>query len=171
MSIVSNHVASEVISSLIGGAQLDTIRIYSLVVQLGFVRLDAAEGWPNEIWVSVSGNLDVGGSFAADWDSKSAGDLFVRRAKALGSAYLLIGKRVTAVRVSESGALQMELEDSGLRADAGEDASLEEVWAVMSDTPDVSADHRWYVALDDSGVLSARAGPDSVGHSKFLGAE
>ena len=161
MSIVNSQVASEVISSLIRGAQLDTIRVYSLIIQLGFVRIDASEELPAEIWVSVSGNLLKEQISAEAGDSNSAGDQFGRRAIVLAETYLLIGKEVTAASVSESGTLHICLGGASLRAEADNDGSLEEVWTVMSDTPDTTADHRWYVVFDDSGVLSARIPPSA----------
>lgn len=89
-------------------------------------------------------------------ESASSRDFFARRAAALGEVYRLIGQEVTAANVSDSGALQIHLGGKRLRAEAGDDTDLEEVWSVASDSPATTADHRWHVSLDDSGVISAR---------------
>lgn len=156
MNLVNAQVASGVVSDLLRGAQLDTIRIYSLIVQLGFVCLHAAGRSPSEVWVSVSGNLFVEEDPLMR-ESRSSRDFFACRESALGAVYRLIGQEVTAATVSESGALRIDLGGKHLRAEADDGENLEEVWSVVSDSPDTNADHRWYVSLDESGALSARA--------------
>lgn len=142
---------SEAISVLLLGTQLDSIRAYSLIMQLGFVRTVPAGGLPTEVWVSISGNL-----ITEDASTCSTGDFFERRAQALCATYLLIGQRVTATNISDSGTLQIDLDAKSLRVEADSEDNLEEIWAVMSDTPDTSVDHRWYMVLDDAGALSVR---------------
>ena len=151
MRTATTNGCSEAVSILLVGAQLDTIRAYSLIMQLGFIRSAPSQGLPAEIWVSVSGELITGDTAACP-----TVDFFERRAQALGAAYHLIGRQVTAAYISESRALQIDLGDGSLRVQADGDDNLEEVWAVMSDTPDASVEHRWYVALDDTGALSLR---------------
>jgi hypothetical protein len=155
MNLVNPQIGSEIVSALLGGAQLDTIRAYSLVMQLGFVRLSANDGLPKEIWVSLSGKFSVEGEPSATGRGSSTEDFFGLRASTLGAAYLLIGKQVTAASVSDSGSLQIDIGGKHFRAEA-DNANLEEVWSVMSDSPEATSDHRWFVALDDSGALSAR---------------
>ena len=153
MSLTSARQASEPVSALLCGTQLDTIRVYSLIVQLGFIRVGAAD-LPQEVWVVVSGDLLVDGPTSAAADTSVASEFFSRRALALRENYFLIGRRVTAAWVSDSGELEIELGDTRLRAKRDEHGDLEEVWAVMSETPDANLEHRWYVSLDDSGALS-----------------
>lgn len=157
MSLSNTQVCSEVASALLRGAQLDTIRAYSLIIQLGFIRPSASDGLPAEIWVSVSGDLVVNESSSTAGYGQTAGNFFEHRALALSAIYYLIGKEVTGARVLESGALQIDFAGKGLRAESSGDDNLEEVWAVMSDTPVATAEHRWYVSLNDSGALSACA--------------
>jgi hypothetical protein len=156
MSLVNAQAASEVVSDLLCGAQLDTIRVYSLIVQMGFVCLGAAGNSPDEVWVSVSGALNVGEDHSTVGESALPQEFFARRASAIGAVYQLIGQKVTAASVSESGALQIQFGGRRMRAEADKDANLEEVWSVVSDSPETTTDHRWYVSLDDSGALSAR---------------
>jgi hypothetical protein len=155
MSIVNIHVASEVISALLCGAQLDTIRVYSLIIQLGFFRENGQEALPNEIWVSVSGSLVLKDPGCPLQDGTVAEDFFSLRGRILRETYSLIGKEVSAARVSEVNALQIDLGDKSLCAEPDNKGNLEVIWEVMSDTPDVSVHHRWHVSLDDAGVLSA----------------
>lgn len=156
MSLISTQGASRVVSDLLRGAQLDSIRVYSLIVQLGFVCLGRAGNLPDEIWVSISGSLFVEGDTSMVGESESSRDFFARRASALGEVYRLIGQEVAVAGVSDSGALQIRLGGKSLRAEADDDTGLEDVWSVSSDSPDVTADHRWHVSLDDSGAISAR---------------
>lgn len=156
MSLISAQGASQVVWDLLRGAQLDTIRVYSLIVQLGFVCLGRAGNLPDEVWVSVSGTLLVEGDTSMVGESASSRDFFARRASALGEVYRQIGQEVTAASVSDSGALQIHLGGKSLRAEADDDTGLEEVWSVVSDSPEATADHRWHVSLDDSGAIYAR---------------
>lgn len=128
MSPTSAQGASQVVSHLLRGAQLDTIRVYSLIVQLGFVCLHSAGDSPDEVWVSASGALivDEGPTMVAE--PRSSGDFFARRAAALSKVYRLIGQEVTAASVSDSGELQISFEGKRVRARAEDDADLEEVW-------------------------------------------
>ena len=89
-------------------------------------------------------------------ESVSSLDFFARRASMLSAVYRLIGQEVTAASVSDSGALQIHLGDKHLRAGADDHANLEEVWSVVSDSPETTADHRWHVSLDEFGALFAR---------------
>jgi hypothetical protein len=156
MSLINAQGASEVVVDMLRGAQLDTIRVYSLIVQLGFVCLGRAGNFPDEVWVTVSGMLLVEGDNSMVGESRSSRDFFACRASALGDVYRLIGQKVTAASVSDSGALQIHLGGKCLHAEADDDTSLEEVWSVASDSPETTADHRWHVSLDDSGTLTAR---------------
>ena len=157
MSLTNAQVASKIVLDLLSGAQLDTIRVHSLIVQLGFVCLGRAGNLPDEVWVSVSGTLFVEGDTSMVGESASSRDFFARRVSALGEAYQLIGQEVTAASVSDSGTLQIYLGGKRLRAEADDDTNLEEVWSVASDSPETTAGHRWHVSLDDSGAISVRA--------------
>lgn len=168
MSLVNNKVASEIVFALLRGAQLDTIRVYSLIVQLGFVRLGTAAGdLPNEVWVILSGGLTIKEEPSMVAESRSSQDFFGRRASVLSAVYRLIGQDVTDASVSDAGVLEMQLGGQCLCADADDEENLEEVWSVVSDFPETAADHRWYVSLDECGGLSAHVpyGPDG----KFIG--
>lgn len=154
MSLINAQDRSGVISALLYGTQLDTIRVYSLIMQLGFIRLGAAKSLPNEIWVSLSGNLCLAGEPSIGVNPSM--DFFERRAHALGAVYQLIGKKVTAARVSDSGALQIDIGGTCILVEADQDTNLEEVWSVMSDSAETNANHRGHVSLDDSGALSAK---------------
>ena len=155
MSLVSVQAGSELVSALLRGSQLDSIRAYSLIVQLGFIRAETAEGLPGEIWLSVSGNLVVTESSSNSTSLERGGDFFQCRALALPATYLLIGHEVTAASISETGSLRIDLGARSVHVESYPHEGLEEVWAVMSDSPSTTADHPWYISLDDTGALSA----------------
>lgn len=156
MNFVNGQRASKVVSDLLYGAQLDTIRVYSLIIQLGFVCLGRASSLPNEVWISISGTLLVEGGTSTVRELASSRDFFACRASILGDVYQLIGQEVAAANVSDLGVLEIHLGGCRLRAEA-DDTDLEEVWSVVSDSPEPTVDHQWYVVLDDSGVISVRA--------------
>jgi hypothetical protein len=159
VELVKVQGASGVVSTLLRGAQLDSIRVYSLIVQLGFVRVGAEGNLPGEVWISISGALILEEDSSMAQESASLRDFFVRRAAVLGAVYRLVGREVTAAGVSASGALQVHFGGQCLRGEADDEVNLEEVWSVASDSPDTRAEHRWYVSLDDAGALSTRLPP------------
>jgi hypothetical protein len=59
MNAINSQVATKTVSKLLRGAQLDTIRVFSVIVQLGFIRIDIMQDLPQEIWIVISGNLRV----------------------------------------------------------------------------------------------------------------
>lgn len=148
--------ASATVASLLRGAQLDTIRIYSVVVQLGFVRLGDQAGLPGEIWLVVSGDLRVSDASERGESSGVSLGFFDRRASALGAIYARIGQYVSSARVSVAGVLEIELGDARVLAQADQEGDLEEIWSVMSDSPEPHAPHQWFVSFDDSGNVSVR---------------
>ena len=153
MSIVNSQIASVVVSALLRGTQLCSIRVDSSIIQVQFIRFGNVEGMPKEVWINVSGSLITDATSLA-WGSKSSEDFFVRRASVLGEVYFLNGEEVTDAYVSDSGALKIQMGDKYLCAESDHD-DFEEVWAVMNDDPSTSYDHHWYVMLDDAGDLSA----------------
>ncbi len=149
--------ASEVVSTLLKGAQLDTIRVYSLIVQLGFLRIGGAENVPGEVWLSVSGNLTIEDESSTVGKVNPAIDFFSSRERAISESYRLIGKEVAATTVSDSGFLEVHLGSKLLRVEADTDGDLEDIWSVTDGLPDPNSVHQWHVSLDDSGCLSVRA--------------
>jgi hypothetical protein len=156
MSITNNTSASVAVDGLLRGMSLDSVRIYSVVVQLGFFRPNSASSLPVEAWITTSGNLRVepvtpliNGEFL------SQDDFFTGRSLAVFELYKLVGKEIMEAFVLESGELAFQLGEKRvlIQPDGGE---LEEVWAVMSDSPDTNISHQWHVALDDSGSISVR---------------
>lgn len=156
MTIANMLQASDAVSTLLRGAQLDTIRIFSLVLNLGFVHGNRI-GLPNVIWVSLSGALSIDQKSNPKSTPSGRDDFFEVRGNAIRQLYSLIGGAVSGATVAASGRLEIVLGEHLLQVGPSEsDSDLEEVWAVMSDSPDVSVDHSWYVMLDDSGRLSTR---------------
>lgn len=156
MGIFSIQEASRVAADLLRGTQFDSIRAYSLIVQLGFIRVGSPGSAPGEAWVSVSGNLACEGTLSKGGERISSSDFFESRRRVLGEAFRLIGSTVTAVDISDSGDLRISFGELSLVVRLDDECALEEVWAVMGDTPDTRADHAWYVSCDQSGVLSGR---------------
>jgi hypothetical protein len=155
-----NQNCSELVSNLLHGTQLDTIRIYSLIVQLGFIRTDRtseSSALPSEVWVTVSGDFCV--EMSPKTESGTTRDFFEKRSLMLARAYLLIGKEVTFANVSKSGLLEIHLMNNIIYAKPDDEENMEEVWTVTSESPDVNFHHQWYISLDDTGCLSVRTSP------------
>ena len=154
MNNIDSIIATDVVLKLLRGTQFDTIRVFSLIVQLGFVRTGLVQDLPQEVWIVLSGNLQVGNQTAPDF-KPTPGDFFSRRANALSDCYHLIGKEVSDARVADSGTLEITLSKAKICVEADEEGDLEEIWGVMSETPNPMTEHQWYVSLDDSCRLSA----------------
>lgn len=145
-----------VLSRLLVGAQFDSFRIHSLIVYLGFVRPGAPDSLPKEIWLMVSGGLQVEVGDGGSSGEVVQGNFTESRVTSLGLLYRLLGDRVFEVRVGEGVVLEVEMDGGVVRARPAGETELEEVWAVMDDSPRSDDVHSWYIALDDSGQLSVR---------------
>ena len=154
--IIDKASASAAISRLLIGATLDCFRVYSTILQLAFYR-DASEGnLPNEVWISCSGSVTARYAFSeSNVDLPGDLDFFTARKHVLGEVYGQIGAIVDRVFLDESGVLKLDL--AGLEIEFAPDKDcFEEVWAVMSDSPNSSEPHDWYIVLDDTGQLGGR---------------
>lgn len=145
--------ASEIVAALLKGAQLDTLRVYSLIIQLGFFRPNAKENSPREIWLSASGSLDIVEGDTSFGSVAFEKDFFLKRVTALGVLYKLIGQKVSTVNISESGILRISIGDVEIQAGFDDEVNFEEIWSVMTEAPDVTADQKLRVTLDDSGKI------------------
>lgn len=145
----------EAVSKLLCSTQLDTIRVYSLILQLGFLRLRAEDNLPRQVWVSASGRFMIEGAVQDAGGSHREENFFSQRASVLAAMYKLIGQRVVFAGLSDSCALEINIGSTRLLIDR-DDESLEEVWSVASDSPDATLDHDWSVSLDDSNEISVR---------------
>jgi len=157
-----NELASETVNALLCGMSLDSIRVYSAVVLLGFFRSGSVTK-VDEAWISVSGGLWVESLSQApkqSVDMKNS-SFFYQRATVLGELYLLIGKEVSSANVDLSGALEVVFGQTQIRANSDGD-DFEEIWAVMSNTPDADKDHDWYVSLDDAGQVTTKSPPPAT---------
>ena len=144
------HSCSELVSSLLRGAQLDTIRIYSLIIQLGFIRTGRTREISNllsEVWVTVSGDFCV--EMLPKTEVSPARDFFDKRSLMLARTYLLLGKEVTFINVSESGLLEIGLMNNIIYAKPDDEENMEEAWVITSESPDVNFKHQWRVSPDD----------------------
>ena len=147
--------ARTAISGLLIGMSLDSLRVYSTILLLGFYRFDAT-ALPGEVWISCSGNVLLKNSRPDESEiNENDVDFFARRASILGRIYNLIGATVSSVDIDPSGVLTVTLSGKEIRFQRDKD-SFEEIWAVMSDSPDVSDAHRWYIALDDAGQIGGK---------------
>ncbi len=151
--IINKTVASAAISRLLIGATLDCFRVYSTVLQLAFYRDAIEEDIPKEVWISCSGNVNTSHAFSkSNVDSTEDADFFTARKYVVGEIYSQIGAIVDRVFVDESGVLKIDLAGMEIEFRPDKDC-FEEVWAVMSDSPNQSESHNWYIALDDAGQL------------------
>lgn len=154
--MASSSECEAVLSKLLVGAQFDSFRVHGLIVYLGFVRPDSPASLPSESWLMVSGALQVEASGDRSGCEVLDRKFAERRATSLGLLYLLIGNHVSKVRVGEGVVLEVEMHGGVVRAGPDGETELEEIWAVMDDSPRSDSAHLWYVALDDNGQLSVR---------------
>ncbi|BCT91969.1 hypothetical protein LYSHEL_09930 [Lysobacter helvus] len=147
MEMLTYPHAGKVLSKLLVGSQLDSIRVYSLLVELSFFRPDEPPaGTPKMIWVVASGEIEVSCAMP-----DSPVDFFERRSRAIASLYNCMGQFVEAVRPEEHklsisvGAVSITLSPDNKDVDA-------EFWALMDDSPDVTSNHEWLIAGLSSGI-------------------
>lgn len=154
--IIDKVSATGAISRLLVGATLDSFRVYSTILQLAFYR-DAADGnMPNEVWISCSGSVSIRNDFSeSNVDSRGESDFFESRMHVLSKVYNQIGSVVDGVFLDELGVLKLGVGGIEIEFKPDKDC-FEEVWAVMSDSPNTSERHDWYIALDDTGQLGGR---------------
>ena len=158
MSLIDSDTAEKVLSRLIVGAQLDSIRVYSLIMQMCFFVPAPIGQFPNELWVSFSGLgtlHDIEAAFEEQHGDERQ-DFFRARAKLLADVYFLLGKQVNGVSIGKSGILRLEIGGKCLLVAPDEDSNLEEIWSVRNCAHEPITEKDWYIALDDSGVLAAR---------------
>lgn len=143
------------VSRILVGAQFDCIRVFSAVWILGFFRSGIAVDLPNEIWASTSGAIHRQKN-TTEVNAKQDAILPFpeNRASILGDLYLLIGQDVLEASISPSGKLCISFSECKLYFEDDHE-TFEEVWSLMSDSPDVNADHRWYIYLSDKGRVGA----------------
>jgi hypothetical protein len=158
MSSNSIERAQGALSKLLCGTTLDSIRAYSVVVQLGFFRSDDKGDLPREVWLTTTGSLRLIGAnddTSQSLDGCQERNFFEQRANVLKEIYMLIGKSVSSININMGGNLNIELGGKTLVA-SPDSENYEEVWAVMSDTPAADQDHQWYVGLDDTYEMIVR---------------
>jgi hypothetical protein len=154
MNLSTPSEGAEIAGKLLCGLQLDSVRVYSLIIQLGFIRLQAADALPEEVWCVFSCDVSL---HSQDPKCHREQDGFIdRRAAALRDIYHLIGLRVSKVSIILSGELEIEFGEETLTTSWARDVRLEESWALMSGSPNTGSEHAWYLALDDSGILSVK---------------
>lgn len=148
MTLITPSRATEILSKLLCGAELDTIRLYSTVTQFGFLRFEPALDVPKEIWLSVDSEIVL--------EKIQSEDVGNHKSSALDSIRLLIGIEVTEVNVEDSGKLMIRFNDVFLCLTTDEHPKPEEIWSVTSESPNSYGEQRWQIALDVNGNLSAR---------------
>lgn len=151
--------SSQIADYLLAGAYLDNIRVYSSELLLCFTRLNEQEK-PGEVWVSSTGRIRAAGlRHLSPFTAETVAD---QRGVALYALCQLIGEEVSSVQISASGALDIFLGDWGVHLEPDE-VNTEEVWSIVSDSPDPAYPHRWSVTLDDVGNLLVHTPGKSVG--------
>jgi hypothetical protein len=147
--------ASKAISQLLVGASLDSFRVFSTILLIGFYRSDNGLGLPSEVWLSCSGKIIVNAKEDHGLNLKQEENFFLQRVSAIGKLFEIIGSSVEATKIGPLGSLSIEMDGVEIRCES-DDENLEEIWSVMSDSPDTSEEHRWYIALDDAGKIGGR---------------
>lgn len=143
--------AEETARTLLLGTTLDHFRVYSLILNLDFLRMPMAGELPADIWLSASGQATfLETSAAASYDMSAAGrsDFFKTRKKILEEIYPLIGKKIMAVGINPSGTLELAFETGSLLFSGGQ-TDLEQIWSITSDTSEPYGNQDWSVTLTD----------------------
>lgn len=163
MSGSDQTTASEVVSRLLVGTTLDSVRAYSIALCLCFERIEDYPDLPRQVSVWGTGRVlpvrSNGSTLNSNPSTASelscADEFFKQRADVIRQLYLLIGSRVDSVCVDEESKLIILFSEIGISFGKDTD-NLEEVWSVKDDLFDASAHRDWYVGLKDTNELVVR---------------
>lgn len=159
MSVSDSTVARRVVSDLLVGTRLDSLRVYSMVLYLCFERIEEDPRLPRDLWVSGTGRISsngdstpLGSSLASANELSCTDEFFKHRADVIKEIYLLIGHTVETVQIDEDNKLIINFAQTAITF--GKDVTdLEVIWSVMSESADESVPHEWYVGLTDTSEL------------------
>lgn len=141
MAVINDYVTTEgFLSDKLLGAQLDSFRVYSVVLQMDFIA-DSDTGL-RSYWLSATGDVSI----------TEQSDVYRDRSEVLSSLYGLIGQRVSSVQIEDGGVLALSIGDKVL-AIGMNDQTFEIVWSVTPESPEPYAEHDWSVSYTDESEL------------------
>lgn len=151
--MTDEHATNELVDILLG-ASFDSMRIYSVVLQIAFMKTNPDDGALDQVWLSINGGMQVGIHRVDD----ATADPAAARAQAVGLLSLLFGQTVSSVHVDDRGELSITVGDQSIRAySAGYD--MEDIWTVYSGSSAPYDFHERYVGLADTGEVVIRREP------------
>jgi hypothetical protein len=144
--------AKNAATDMLVGALLDSIRVFSLEVQLGFSRLPAVNPFPFAVWLCTMARLDILREGAAQPALEAEcpdAEFFQSRAVALSQLHGLIGREITSLEIHPGGAFEIVLDRKRLIIRPNNN-DFDEVWAIRSDSPEPFGQQGWSVVLDQN---------------------
>jgi hypothetical protein len=152
MKAISHPQGADSVRELLRHAQLDSIRVHSIVLELGFFVNRADDPL---MWVVVTGDFKV----TTDSSYDSSVDFFERRGHAIRAAYGYMGDEVREINIG-SNLLEIAFDNGSFLIFPDEGDSPEESWAVTTGSPDVHLSHRWLIAPDETGAIRLQSPED-----------
>lgn len=147
--------AQKILHQMLTGTTLDSLRVYSVSMEIGFMHLPGTDRRPTEVWITGSGETRVISEISqVSVAALASENYFSLKADAIRALYLSIGKQVKDVAlIGNSLAVQFEGLSILIRADASEH---EESWCVADRPAHAVEEKAWYVGLDEQGGFISR---------------
>ena len=124
------------------GAQLYSFQVYGSVLQVEFFVGFMPER-KGSCWLSTSDTISI----------LSDSGVFNNRRTVIAELYDLIGQDVTDVKIESNGSLVLNIGGKLLTSSVDEDSVENESWSVTPDSPDIYANHDWYVCIEDKELI------------------
>ncbi|UML78823.1 hypothetical protein [Leptospira kirschneri] len=132
------------LTKLLLGAQLDSIRAYNIALDLEFNQIGKPK-LPITIYFTTSNPIwiiqDKDKTYEIDYKT----DFFKQREKIISELYSLIGQEVRFVRVSNKGELTFAFYEKTFFLSRNTE-EFETIWEIMDNTTDVKVNHDWHIS-------------------------
>ncbi|MGQ2802152.1 hypothetical protein ACT54M_17395 [Leptospira santarosai] len=136
-----------ILSKLLNGAQLDSIRVYSIALDLEFNQISKSN-LPTTIYITTSNPIYLLQDFSQVSNTDYKVDFYKQRGKVINQLYSMIGQEIKSVQLSKKGELTIAFDEKifFLSRDVEE---FETIWEVMDITTDPKIEHNWYISWSE----------------------
>ncbi|MDI7158059.1 hypothetical protein [Leptospira santarosai] len=136
-----------ILSKLLNGAQLDSIRVYSIALDLEFNQISKSN-LPTTIYITTSNPIYLLQDFSQVSNTDYKVDFYKQRGKVINQLYSMIGQEIKSVQLSKKGELTIAFDEKNffLSRDVEE---FETIWEVMDITTDPKIEHNWYISWSE----------------------
>ncbi|WP_061220257.1 hypothetical protein, partial [Leptospira santarosai] len=99
-----------ILSKLLNGAQLDSIRVYSIALDLEFNQISKSN-LPTTIYITTSNPIYLLQDFSQVSNTDYKVDFYKQRGKVINQLYSMIGQEIKSVQLSKKGELTIAFDE------------------------------------------------------------